>query len=299
MAQAEQKDTAFSEHRRWYRQQLEIELWLARREIFPLTELGIHAELYHHHEDAPTLIFLPGIGTYVELYAELLGRLSDSGFNVLAIDPPGHGYSEGKRGAYTVEQMDQAVSLAIDKLSSRYKGAFGVFGFSIGSLLAVSAAEHDSRVESILCGTLLLPDLPPDMMHWAGWQWTWGSAFFFPQLEVPLGHMMDFRQLIAGHPAAAAINEDPLIVTDYPLSTLSSLFNHSCGIVNKRYGFSAAIIHGERDEVLPLSYSERVVQHCQHPLELFPVPRASHMMPWLQTTTMLDVAQTWFHRSLG
>ena len=205
MSESVKRDEAFQRHRQWLRDKLEIGPWLARRELFPLTEIGVHAELYHFHPDAPTLIFLPGIGTYVELYAETLGRLSERGFNVLAIDPPGHGYSSGKRGVYQVEQMDEAVSLAINQLSERYRGAFGLFGFSIGSLLAISAAEQDSRVDSVLCGTLLLPELPPDLIHWAGWQWTWSSAFFFPQLSIPLGNLVDFRLLLAGHPAGDAV----------------------------------------------------------------------------------------------
>ncbi|MCV6589163.1 MAG: alpha/beta hydrolase [Marinobacterium sp.] len=288
----------FRQHRQWFRERLGVELWLPRRQIIQLSD-GIHTELYHYHEDAPTLIFLPGIGTYVELYAELLARLSDSGFNVLGIDPPGHGYSQGRRGVYTVEQMDEIISQAIDQLSLRYRGGFGVFGFSIGSLLAVSAAELDSRIDSVLCGTLLLPDLPPDLLHWAGWQWTWSSAFFFPQLELPLGALVDFRQLMAGHPAAEAINNDPLIIYDYPITTLSSLFNHRSAVVRKQFDFQALIIHGDRDEVLPLAYSERVVRHCCHPFELQPVSRAGHMMPWMQTPQLLELAANWFHRTLG
>jgi len=299
MSESVKRDEAFQRHRQWLRDKLEIGPWLARRELFPLTEIGVHAELYHFHPDAPTLIFLPGIGTYVELYAETLGRLSERGFNVLAIDPPGHGYSSGKRGVYQVEQMDEAVSLAINQLSERYRGAFGLFGFSIGSLLAISAAEQDSRVDSVLCGTLLLPELPPDLIHWAGWQWTWSSAFFFPQLSIPLGNLVDFRLLLAGHPAGDAVNEDPLIIFDYPVSTLSSLFTHRSEVGRKAFPFKAAILHGDRDEVLPLSYSERVVRHCKHPFELQPVSRAGHMMPWLQTATLVDLAADWFHRSLG
>jgi len=299
MDQAAHQDERFERHRRQYRRLLGTEPWLKQRQLFPLPEIGIHGELYHHHADAPVLIFLPGIGTYGELYAEFLGRLCQQGFNVLVLDPPGHGYSSGKRGVYTVEQMDTAVSVAIDRLREEYHGNIGLFGFSIGSLLAISAAEQDDRVQATLGVTLLLPDLPPDMTYWAGWQWTWGSAFFFPHLQVPLGNMVDFLQLLEGHPAADLINDDPLIVFNYPLSTLSSLFNHRCGISRRRYGFQSATLHGDRDEVLPLGYSERVVKYCQHPVELIAVPGGRHMMPWMQTEQLLELSSEWFHRALG
>lgn len=299
MEQAHHQDEKFVQHRQLYRKRLGIERWLEKRQLFPLDELGIHGEFYHHHEDAPVIIFLPGIATYGELYAAFLGRLSQRGFNVLALDPPGHGYSRGTRGVYTVEQMDEAVSLAVDKLRERYQGNIGLFGFSIGSLLAISAAEQDDRIQSTLGVTLLLPDLPPDMTYWAGWQWTRSSAFFFPHLQVPLGNMVDFLQLLKGHPAAELVNEDPLIIFNYPLSTLSSLFNHRTGIVHNACGFSSAIIHGDRDEVLPLNYSERVVNHCRHPIELMPVAGGRHMLPWTNPMLLLDMTEDWFHRQLG
>jgi len=299
MDQAQPQDEHFVQHRQQYRRLLGIERSLAKRQLFPLTELGIHGELYHHHDDAPVVIFLPGIATYGELYSAFLERLSRQGFNVLALDPPGHGYSTGPRGVYTVEQIDTAVSTAIDKLRERYQGNIGLFGFSIGSLLAISAAEQDQRVQSTLGVTLLLPDLPPDLAYWAGWQWTWGSAFFFPDLQVPLGNMVDFLQLLKGHPAAELAADDPLIVYNYPLSTLSSLFNHRCGIVHRAYPFESAVLHGDRDEVLPLSYSERVVQYCRHPIELMPVSGGQHMLPWTNPRLLLDRTADWFHRTLG
>ena len=43
-----------------------------------LFEEQLHLEIYPHSETSPTLIFLPGIGTYVELYAELLSALNSS-----------------------------------------------------------------------------------------------------------------------------------------------------------------------------------------------------------------------------
>ncbi|MBY4678840.1 alpha/beta hydrolase [Marinobacterium arenosum] len=285
--------------RQQLRAQLGLEPWLQRRECFELSGLGIHCELYLHHPEAPTILFLPGIGTYVELYGELLGKLSRRGFNLVGIDLPGHGYSAGPRGEYSVKQVCQAVSATIDQLAEELHGGFGLFGFSIGALLALRAAEQEPRIDALLCGTLLLPDLPPDLVHLAGWQWTWGSAFFFPWLQVPLRSFVDFDLLLAGHPAGAAINSDPLIVFDYPLSTLSSLFSTRCGVVRNRYPFKAAILHGDRDEVLPLSYSERVIDHCRHPFELRVMPRTGHMAPWLCTDLMVEQAADWFAQSLG
>jgi alpha-beta hydrolase superfamily lysophospholipase len=82
---------------------LGIQEILQRREVLRIEgEPPIHCELYEHHRTAPTVLFLPGLGTYSELYAELLAGVCDQGFNVVGVDPRGHGYSGGERGFYSI-----------------------------------------------------------------------------------------------------------------------------------------------------------------------------------------------------
>lgn len=276
------------------RDKMELEQYLQHRTAFCIGENAVHCELYEYSADAPTIIFLPGIGTYCELYGEMLYKLSQKGFNVVGIDPLGHGYSGGARGHYTVEQMCEAVSDVLDVLQQRYKGPFGVYGYSIGALLAVAAAAADERLSAVLCGTLLVPDLAPDFTYRMGWNWTWASSLFLPGFKLPLKSFVDFEQLLKGHPAAEEINRDPLIVFDYPLKTLSSLFNHHCQIVNNEYEFDAAILHGDRDEVLPVSYSKRVMEYCNQPMELMVMERQGHMVPFLKPDLVVCLAAQWF-----
>ncbi len=280
------------------REKLGLEPYLQRREAFRVGPDGIHCEYYHHSDEAPLVLFLPGIATYSELYAELLCRISDAGFNVVGVDLPGHGYSAGPRGDYTVDQVVCNLERVISALQGRSNGAVGVYGYSIGALLAVALAERDERVQSVLCGTLLLTEIAPDLLHQLGWAWTWGSALWFPDLRLPLKSFIDYDQLLAGHPAGEAINDDPRVVYDYPLRTLASLFTHRAGVVNQRFQFKAAIIHGEQDEVLPLEYSHRVIDGVSHPFELIEVAGEGHMIPWNNPQLLSRLAAQWFKRSL-
>jgi pimeloyl-ACP methyl ester carboxylesterase len=280
------------------RDKLNLHPYLKNRELFRL-DGGIHCELYPCGEQgAPTVIFLPGIGTYCELYGEMLSKLRDRGFNVVGVDLPGHGYSSGARGLYTVEQVSAIVSKLIDHLQPRFDGPFAMYGYSIGALLGLAAAERDERITAVLCGTLLLPDISPDILHEMGWHWTHTSAFFFPYLHVPLRMFVDFEQLLADHPAGEEINRDPLIVFDYPLRTLSSAFSCRCGVLKRSFHFRSAIIQGDRDEVLPLSYAQRVVARCTQPFELLVLEGASHMVPWLKTEQLVDMSAAWLTRHL-
>ncbi|GGC08686.1 hypothetical protein GCM10011352_38770 [Marinobacterium zhoushanense] len=280
------------------RAKLGLAPFLKQREAFRIGPDGIHCEYYHHADSAPLILFLPGIGTYCELYAELLASLSAKGFNVVGVDPRGHGYSDGRRGEYTVEQSICDLERVVTALQPRSNGRVGVYGYSIGAMLAVALAERDERISAVLCGTLLLTEVPPDILHQFGWFWTWGTAQVFPSLRLPLRSFIDYDALLAGNPAGEAINDDHRVVFDYPLRTLSSLFTHRAGVTKQRYDFRAAIIQGEHDEVLPLDYTQRVLAALEHPFELLAVPGEGHMIPWDNPRRLTALTADWFQRAL-
>ncbi len=286
-------DLDLDRHRQVLREKLGITELLETRQCFEVGELPLHTEYYHHADDAPLLVFLPGIGTYSELYADLLSRLSQRGFNVVGLDLRGHGYSGGSRGLYSVEQSMTDVRAVIDHYQQTSEQPVYLYGYSIGALLAVAAAEADARIQAVVCGTLLVPAVAPDMLHQLGWSWIWGSALFAPGLALPMQNFIDYEQLLAGHPAGEEINSDPLIVFDYPLGTLSSLFTYHLRSLNTRFPFRGLIVHGDQDEVLPLSYSQRVQAMLAQPFELKPVPGEGHMLPWDRPGLLAGLIADW------
>ncbi|PSL13840.1 pimeloyl-ACP methyl ester carboxylesterase [Marinobacterium halophilum] len=275
------------------RRQLGIESQLQQRQCISVGELPLHTEYYHHGAEAPLLLFLPGIGTYCELYAELLAGFCAQGFNVVGVDLRGHGYSGGTRGLYTVKQAVADSMQVIDHYRQTIDGPVYLYGYSIGALLAVAIAEQDERVDAVVCGTLLVPEIAPDMLHHLGWSWIWSSALLMPGMHMPMKNFIDYDRLLAGHPAGDEINSDPRIVFDYPLQTLSSLFTHRLGVLRQAYDFRSLIIHGEQDEVLPLSYSRRVQEALVHPFALQPVPGEGHMLPWDNPDLLVQQISAW------
>ncbi|WP_254262592.1 alpha/beta hydrolase [Marinobacterium weihaiense] len=280
-------------NRQRLRHKLGIEACLQRREVVPVGELPVHTEYYHYADTAPLVLFLPGIGTYSELYAELLDGLSASGCNVVGVDLRGHGYSGGSRGLYTVDQVVADCRQVIDHYRARVSGPVYLYGYSIGALLAVAMAEQDERVRGVVCGTLLVPEVAPDFLHQLGWSWVWGSALMLPGLRLPMQSFIDYERLLAGHPAGEEINADERIVFDYPLQTLSSLFTHRLGVLYRRYGFEGLILHGTEDEVLPLSYSQRVVEALAHPFRLQAIAGEGHMLPWDNPALLIRHLSDW------
>ena len=261
-------------------ERMELTQFLAARESFRVGQAQLHCEFYEAGADKPLIVFRRGIGTYCEIYGEFLSGVTQKGFNVAGIDPLGHGYSPGERGKYTVEEMTPALQSALSALEGRHNGEITVYGYSIGAVQGLAWAEADSRIQRLICGTLLLTEEAPDLFHSLGWTWTWSTAQIFPWMRLPLRSFVDFDELMKDQKLGELINEDPLIIFDYPVSTLASLFTHRSHSVEQQFPFKLTILQGDEDEVLPLAYAQRVVQRLEQPAELSIITGQGHMLPW-------------------
>jgi pimeloyl-ACP methyl ester carboxylesterase len=274
------------------RSKMGLEPSLERRETFKLGE--IHYEHYPSFAESksPLVVFLPGIGTYSEYYAPLLDKLSRRGFDVVSMDYPGHGYSGGVRGLYTLDDIADGVSEVIEYLADSKTRPVYLFGYSIGSLLAMAVAEKDARISGVICQTLLMPEVAPDLMHSLGWQWIGMSSPFFPLARVPLKSILDYDALIASHPAADEMGADPLAVFDYPLKTLNSIFSWRSARSDSKRQLAGLLIQGEKDEVLSLEYAHRVIEQQAHALTLA-VVSGGHMQPWENPDGLVNLVSEW------
>lgn len=287
-----------SQHRQLLRRKLQLDEPLKQRQALRLGD-GIHCELYESDDStSPVIVFFPGIGTYCELYAQLLQAISAKGFSVVGVDLRGHGYSVGQRGSVTVEQVIADYELVISALETKFSGPIGVYGFSIGATLAASIAVCDSRVKALMGSTLLLPDIALDSIHRIGWNWISMSSFWMPNYKVPLQQFLDFESLVAHTNAANEIKSDPLLVDAYPLKTLSSLFNTPTGLLMCERELPIAILHGDRDEVLPLEYSKKVRAQCPS-IDLVVAKGQGHMLPWDDFELNAKEVAHWFHQTMG
>ena len=261
-------------------------------------DLPIHCEVFEHDANAPLLIFVPGISTYAGLYSALLYHLQHQGFNVVGVDLRGHGHSGGERGTYTVEQTTSDLSAVVDHFESRFSGPTLLFGYSIGAPLALAAAEHDERIQALLCHTLFVSEHAPDLLHLWGWHWLNHLSFFLPHIRLPLQRLFHLQDLIPERRYRSLIAEDPLLVSAYPISTLASVFNRRTRIMREQCGFHAAIVSGTDDELVPFSYLERVVEKSIHPLELIAIPNGNHMIPFWEPQRLASIAADWFSSHL-
>lgn len=278
---------------------LGFDRFLTERESLSIGELPLHCDLYRFSEDAPCILFLPGIGTYVELYCELLSKLSQQGFNVIAMDLRGHGYSGGSRGKYRIEEVVKDAQQVIDQLSEHLSGPWALFGSSMGARLALAINEADERIHSLLCHTLFLAERPPNFWHHFGWSSLSFSNLFFPDMKIDFRTFVDIDRLLINSPMGDMADEDPLLVWDYPVSTLHSVFSTHCQILKRPLNNPAAILVGSEDEVLPLSYIQQLIRDSKQPFELIEIAGGSHMLPFERINDTLCAASSWFKQTLS
>jgi len=268
-------------------------------EIFSIGSLPIHCSYYPSDPGDPLVLFLPGIATHGGLYGTFLSALARRGFNVVAIDPRGHGLSGGARGHYTVAETVADVRAVLDHCSDRVSGPVALMGYSIGSPLALAVAEAEPGVSALLCHTMLLGGQPPDWLHALGWQALGVTSAWLPGWRVDLRHMLDIDSLLNQARHARWLRDDELLVWSYPLSTLASVFGHRHRAFDETLPFRAAVMTGDRDEVVPISYTRRLVSRLTHDFEAVEVAGGGHMLPFTDGETLADHSAEWLHGALG
>lgn len=273
--------------------------YIERCEVMEFGELPLHCELYQYAPEAPTIIFIPGIGTYSQLYCELLSRMSDQGFNLVSIDIRGHGCSGGRRGGYKVSEVVADVRQLLDRLQQRFDGPFGLFGCSLGARLGLAVAEQENRIVALLCHTLFLAEMPPDIWHLMGWNSLYFSNLFTPQMKINLRLFVDIDNLLKHNPMGKYADRDPVLVWDYPVYTLHSIYSYPSSILRQPLALPSAIITGDKDQILSLGYARNLINRSVQPFELIVIKDGSHMLPFDHIEETLEASCDWFERAFS
>lgn len=272
--------------------------FIEKRKKILVGDLPIHCELYPGKKDDPVIVFIPGIGTYAEMYCEYLSKLSSWGFNVVGVDLRGHGYSGGERGVYTVADVAADLSCVVDVLSESLNDRIGFMGCSLGAPLARACAERDSRIKALLCHTLFLTEFPPDFFTFSGWNMLHMSRLFVPDFKIDFRSFIDMDALLGENPFAQFIGYDSLIVWDYSVGTLSDIYSDPTRLIDEAMDFKAAIITGEYDEVISPDYMRYIIEKMAHPFDFITIPRARHMLPFVHVKDTVLATRDWFKENL-
>ena len=105
------------------------------------TNINILNGGYNNKSESPTVFLIHGAGMNATVWQMQTRYLASKGINVLAIDLPGHGSSEGN-GLETIEDMALWVIELINELKITHAI---IAGHSMGSLIGIEAAKLNNK----------------------------------------------------------------------------------------------------------------------------------------------------------
>lgn len=98
------------------------------------------------HQDAPTTIFVHGVGLDQSLWQPWLDRLPPE-FTLIAFDLLGHGQSKSPDGLRNIAQFVDQIDALVEHLQIE---RFSLIGFSLGALIGLAYASMHSKLSHLV-----------------------------------------------------------------------------------------------------------------------------------------------------
>jgi alpha-beta hydrolase superfamily lysophospholipase len=107
------------------------------------------ADIYTCSPDAPTVVFIHGIGLYARFCAPICYNMYERGYNVLAINLPGH-YESDQKGHFPIADCIDAIKDAVDYAREQFNDTVFLAGGSFGGALSYYAAAAGVKVKALV-----------------------------------------------------------------------------------------------------------------------------------------------------
>ncbi len=260
----------------------------------------LYGKLYVVNKESPTIILLHGLGFHSFEYEELSPLLLEDGFNCLAFDFRCHGRSEGKRGYWTLRELVDDTKNAVDYICNRFNNRIGIFGNSLGAIVAVFTAAQDSRIKSVAASgcpaktaDFLLTRFRKVLLFIAD-----GLAHFI-LFRISMNNFYSYGELIDNPEWVRKIENDPLIPEARKLTITTykkALEWDATEIVNK-VNVPLLVLQGKRDKLQPINQSEMLYKFANEPKE-FKLIDTGHL-PHLENPELTSkILIEWFNKTL-
>lgn len=146
---------------------LEAALERAEHVFVPFRELRVHLEVHEAGGGRPTLVVQHGLGDHARRFTPLAARLHGDGWNVVLVDRPGHGVSEGARGHCPLPWALDLVELTARYARERFGGPVAMLGDSLGGITCWYALTREPDIDAAVCHCIG----HPDVHHQASMRW--------------------------------------------------------------------------------------------------------------------------------
>jgi len=238
----------------------------------------LHLNIIRYSQDAPTVVFIPGMALYSLCYAELLASVAAEGFNVIGFDPRGQGQSGGKRGDFNfndiVKDTQAVVTYAIDNFNTEIT----VMGSRQGGIAALYAAAADDRICSAVCHSVAdLADIKQLNVYPTYTKilkpFAFGLSRIFPNISLKVKRHFNVPNEKLKHfgDINAFMEEDPLVLKRIKVKSLRSFNDAHLARSLDKITTPIFVLQPEKDTIFPLEYIQNIVDRLagKKRLEIF------------------------------
>ncbi len=248
-----------------------------RETIINSANTRIALSIYESEENRPWVIFIPGTMTHPLFYDDFLTMLCKNKFNVIGIHLLGHGKSPRDQKTYTFDDMIQNVRDTISFCEQNFSKDIFLMGSSQGGMLSVAAAAEDHRIRAVFAHNAVLPALKESItitrfpnflkyFHKIGIAFMKLIARVFPSLPIPITMYLELKRISGTPEIISQYLEDPLGLTEYPLSLIASMFSaNMTGVTDGSIQCPVVVIASTGDKLFSTGYMQMVYDQIASP----------------------------------
>lgn len=250
-------------------------------EMIPSGDLKLNVDVHTVSKNAPTVVFVPGTSVYGLCYAEILYEIGKKGYNVVAMDPRGHGRSEGSSGDYTIEELILDVENVVAFAKKRFNSKVSLMGSSQGGIVCFYLAAKNIKVDTIICQNFA--DL--------SWDETDNIARYpklakigkplirflgkaFPHIKVSTLSYIDVKRIKVKYfdNLYNFVVDDPFTYYKISLRAARSLVNAKLANPAEDIKIPLFVFQGDKDIVFPVDYTQKLYAKltCEKQIKLYP-----------------------------
>ncbi len=264
----------------------------------------IHLDIFNNTGESKTIAFFPGTGAASEFYATFLEALAYQGFNVVGIDPVGHGHSSGKRGDFTVDQLLTNLLDTVSYIKTKFVGKIGIMGSSQGGIVVYYAALEGLTVNAVVAhnAALVYKEFLNIVRHPGFCRRTLPVidylAKHFPSMKLPTSTYLNWHKVFNNQKMLKIFKGDKLFAGYYTIRAMFSLKDY----IPKLKGLPmppTMIITGSEDGIISKDVSERAFYELKGNLHTYvEIEGASHMLPLEYMSQIMPRIVDWFSTRL-